>query len=1330
MTRGEWEAHKPEIERLYMVEGKSKTKVMQIMKSTHGFAASKWQYENQFQKWGFRKNHGGSKTWIYIRERNKRRKREKKPDGKVFINGVMQSPKSIAIGIRRNAYESMIEAHKLEVLPPTPEGVVICSPAPTSNSEQLKWPSDLPWSGHNDPESSTAQIRRKIFHTLGSVVISDATQDLESSRNISEIAMALRIFMPEEHEDEHEATARSLSRRTASHFPEVSLALYMLSNNIQFIGSQSSLDSTLGEKCHESMVLRSILQIAKVDNAQSMKKLLSLSDLTAEVLSHKIFSTSVRNHDLDMLRILLGAGLNPNIPILVHGEFPETTLQYASRLHFHNIAVDLARLLLSYGASTEPMYGGEPALAEAIISENEELITLLLDHGARPCSRVLSTISRRNYYCLRDAIYYFRMLLDVGADISGPTPEGRTLLGLTSNNLLIKWLIEQGCDVNAPQKYEFQPVSDVLPQYVDHITTPLGIAVANGNFAGIKILLDSDAEVNMQFDLSGFVSPLVLAVHCGSINATIALLDAGADVDAGDKCKLLHETEEKTLLQRAWPNKEICLALLQSGASASRPERNVVLSQPMIEAVRRGDVTMASSLIEIGAPVNPFDMESSSNAIALAINDGNTEMISLLKSSGASINGASISSVRSYWTAQYLKSVGWLSDILSVDGAQILAAAIIQGNDALISFLLEQTQVQEQISFVQSQRTPHETYASALGSAIYTDSLMLAKYLISCGALVNESDMNMIVWKALGTKHESQLPDLLAMISCCQKSIPTAFGMAIQSDNHAVICHLLEFQFSPRGKPAVFFDPVNKCVVPGRMGRCVWDERGGAWWNKSGCLFDDVELIELDSVLELAVQSGNRAILKTLLHLDIWSPQQKGQALLKSLQSNKRDMFQDLLSFGADVNQRMPGFMYQANRIQYPQQYRPSNECQSEECRLNHCSLFRCQIRKCPSCQYWKLGCPSLSALVIAMDNDDIDLSRILIDVGCDMNADLGFGFSALVFATLCQKSEFAKLLLLSGAVDLASTSSAWEDSSALRYAVEYRDKELVRLFLRAHDLSRAAPLYAGISGDIVLLEGIKSGDLELVTLLLEGGVGLACRQGSLQLRLPDDALPLAAHEGNWDVINILLKFGADVNVPSVNYGTALQVAVGNESHALIRMLVEGGADVNIPPASVHGMTALQLAVAQGNAELVDFLLKEGADVNQKASHQTGGTALQFAAIKGFIGIARKLLEAGAVVDAPGSLFYGRTAIEGAAEWGRTDVLHLLINEGSSPMGPNRRQYIRAVKLAEKQGHFPLAKFLRDRIGWTSSDADCYAEEIFDDEEELEEERERLIIQD
>lgn len=40
MVNEDWEAHKLELERLYMVEGNFQNKVMQIMKSTHGFTAS------------------------------------------------------------------------------------------------------------------------------------------------------------------------------------------------------------------------------------------------------------------------------------------------------------------------------------------------------------------------------------------------------------------------------------------------------------------------------------------------------------------------------------------------------------------------------------------------------------------------------------------------------------------------------------------------------------------------------------------------------------------------------------------------------------------------------------------------------------------------------------------------------------------------------------------------------------------------------------------------------------------------------------------------------------------------------------------------------------------------------------------------------------------------------------------------------------------------------------------------------------------------------------------------------------------------------------------
>lgn len=169
----------------------------------------------------------------------------------------------------------------------------------------------------------------------------------------------------------------------------------------------------------------------------------------------------------------------------------------------------------------------------------------------------------------------------------------------------------------------------------------------------------------------------------------------------------------------------------------------------------------------------------------------------------------------------------------------------------------------------------------------------------------------------------------------------------------------------------------------------------------------------------------------------------------------------------------------------------------------------------------------------------------------------------------------------------------------------------------------------------------------------------------------------------------------------------------------MVKLLVDNGTDVNRPPAKFWGSAALQVVAKKGSIKLADFLLAKGANVNQEAVYNAGETALQLAAIKGFIGTVRKLLEVGAVVDGQGSPFFGRIAIEGAAEWGSTDTLYLLLKVGSPSTGPNRRQHIKAIKLADQRGHVPV-RFLKSWIIWTGLDAECYSGEVFDAEKRVE----------
>lgn len=196
-----------------------------------------------------------------------------------------------------------------------------------------------------------------------------------------------------------------------------------------------------------------------------------------------------------------------------------------------------------------------------------------------------------------------------------------------------------------------------------------------------------------------------------------------------------------------------------------------------------------------------------------------------------------------------------------------------------------------------------------------------------------------------------------------------------------------------------------------------------------------------------------------------------------------------------------------------------------------------------------------------------------------------------------------------------------------------------------------------------------------------------------------------------------------DRSPTAFSLATVLQLVVEKGNIGLIDLLLKAGADINHPASSRRGRTALRLAAEKGNIELVDILLEAGANVNQKPAKRAGATALQSAA---YIGVARRLPESGANVNADKSFAYGRTALEGAAEYGRIDMLQLLLNKGASTQGSGRRQYIRAVRLAEKNLQYAATQLLRDHGGWNEADPRQYEHEAFywhEDENRKEEER-------
>lgn len=114
-------------------------------------------------------------------------------------------------------------------------------------------------------------------------------------------------------------------------------------------------------------------------------------------------------------------------------------------------------------------------------------------------------------------------------------------------------------------------------------------------------------------------------------------------------------------------------------------------------------------------------------------------------------------------------------------------------------------------------------------------------------------------------------------------------------------------------------------------------------------------------------------------------------------------------------------------------------------------------------------------------------------------------------------------------------------------------------------------------------------------------------------------ALYYASRRGSVEIVRMLLKRGADVNlVPTFRYfgGTALYWASREGREEIVRLLLEAGADVNLAvttDGNLAGSTPLYMASREGKVEIVKMLLDKNGDLNKSL---TGGYYVGETAIK------------------------------------------------------------------------------------------------------------------
>ena len=178
--------------------------------------------------------------------------------------------------------------------------------------------------------------------------------------------------------------------------------------------------------------------------------------------------------------------------------------------------VPAARELLAHHVNLNgPLPDGSTLLAWAVESQSNDMVRLLLDHGAKASSVGDRSVAPIFIACQYGDAAILGSLLDKHADVKAARPDGITSLHLCAGNApssILERMIDTGAAVDTPD---------------DTGQTPLMWAAAHGRIDNIRLLVARGAKVNSK-SAHGF-TPLFFSLKSHVTGTPEALLDLGAD---------------------------------------------------------------------------------------------------------------------------------------------------------------------------------------------------------------------------------------------------------------------------------------------------------------------------------------------------------------------------------------------------------------------------------------------------------------------------------------------------------------------------------------------------------------------------------------------------------------------------------------------------------------------------------------------------------------------------------------------------------------------------------------------------------------------------------
>ena len=178
--------------------------------------------------------------------------------------------------------------------------------------------------------------------------------------------------------------------------------------------------------------------------------------------------------------------------------------------------------------------------------------------------------------------------------------------------------------------------------------TPLLVAAAGGHAEALELLLAAGASLAAR-DASGRTALHHAALGGDATTAALALIEAGADVDASDD---VGATPLALAVERALGSVQD--ALLEAGASPAR----LASGHALLLAARRGEAARVSALLALGADPDARDA-SGATALHWAAGGlpGRVEVVEALLQAGAAVDAADLAGVTPLMRARFRPAV-------------------------------------------------------------------------------------------------------------------------------------------------------------------------------------------------------------------------------------------------------------------------------------------------------------------------------------------------------------------------------------------------------------------------------------------------------------------------------------------------------------------------------------------------------------------------------------------------------------------------------------------------------------------------------------------------